>query len=77
MYGALLPLVYYMAGETEGFWFVNPMFHTVTQLMTVHVGNNLADQIHGSYAPNLGRVLNGSKIAAGRTSNNAVFIPPC
>ena len=50
-----------MAGVTEGFWFVNPMFHTVTQLMAVHVVNNLAEQIHGWQAPNLERVLNGTE----------------
>ena len=44
--GALL-LHAYMAGVTERFLFVNPMFRTVTQLMVVHVVNNLASQIYG------------------------------
>ena len=46
VYGAVLLLVY-MAGETDGFWFLNHMFPTVTQLIVVDVVGHLSDQIHG------------------------------
>ena len=45
VYGAFLFLVY-MAGVTDGFWFSDPMFHTVEKLMVVVVVGHLAAQIH-------------------------------
>ena len=46
VYGALFRDVY-MAGVTDAFWFLNPMFPTVTQLTVVDAVGHLADQIHG------------------------------
>ena len=44
--GALLRVVY-MAGVPDGFWFVNQMFPTVTQLTVEDVVGHIADQIYG------------------------------
>ena len=46
VFGAL-SLLMCMTSVTEGFWILNPMFPTVTQLIVADVVGHLADQIHG------------------------------